>query len=405
MNNITQKLLVLSTAVLIFGSGYKLGQMNAKNQTPQFKVTNLEKNNTAGLDFSLFWEAWNEVSRRYVDDTKIDAQKMYYGAIKGMVASLEDPYTFFLTPEENQQSKDDLSGKFEGIGAQLGLKGGQIVIIAPLKKSPAERAGIKSGDIVVKVNGKSTQGWTLQKAVSEIRGEKGTSVTITVLRDDKEVNKKIQRDQINVPSVELTVEDSVAVLTLTRFGEQTNDEWDKAVRQIGQQYEQEKIRGMVLDLRDNPGGYLQGAVYTASEFLPRGRMVVKQQYADKSAQDYTVNRQGQLLTIPLVVLINEGSASASEIVAGALRDHKRAQLVGQKTFGKGSVQEALDLSKGAGIHITIAKWILPAGDWINGTGITPRISVKNELEEGNTLTRKTDAQLDKAISSLIKESP
>jgi carboxyl-terminal processing protease len=316
-----------------------------------------------------------------------------------MVASLNDPYTFFLTPEENQRSKNDLQGKFEGIGAQLGLKDNRVVVIAPLKNSPAEKAGLLAGDFINKINDQPTANMSLNDAVAKIRGKKGTKVKLTIERNGKEKEVEIIRDEINVPSIELSFEKgNIAYLKVNQFGDNTNDEWDKAVDQILEK----KVKGIVLDLRDNPGGYLQGAVYLASEFLPQGSLIVKQESTTYFNKDYRSTRDGLLKNIPLVILINKGSASASEILAGALRDHKRATLVGEKTFGKGSVQEAIDLKEGAGLHLTVAKWILPNGEWINGHGIEPQIKIKNELKEGNTLSRENDKQLEKAFEILLR---
>lgn len=385
----------LSFVILIFGTGYKLGQYQSN--------LNLQKvfNIAPSIRSDTFANVLNILEKKYVDKTKINQEKIYYGAIKGAVASLNDPYTFFLTPEENKQSKDDLQGKFEGIGAQLGLKNGRIIIIAPLKNSPAEKAGAKAGDFINAVDNQKTINWTLNQAVSKIRGPKGTKVKLTLERNNKEFDIIITRDEIHVSSVELSYKNNVAILKLNQFGENTNDEWDKAVLEIKNQYNNKKIKGMILDLRDNPGGYLESSVYIASEFLPMGKTVVKQQSVNQSI-DYKVERQGRLLDIPLVILINQGSASASEILAGSLRDYQRAKLVGEKSFGKGSVQEAIDLDKGAGLHVTVAKWILPNGDWINEKGIKPDIEIKNEIDEKNTLTDENDNQLKKALEVLLK---
>ncbi len=410
---ITNFLLIISVAIFLFGSGYRIGEYRA-NQTKiigtSYNIINTssenEKTKVKNIDFSLFWEVWNSIEKKYVDKKKIDPTKMFYGAIKGMVASVEDPYTFFLTPEENKQSKDDLGGKFEGIGAQLGLKDNRIIIVAPLKNSPAEKAGIRAGDVITKVNGKSTKDWTLTQAVNKIRGEKGSKVKLTLERNDKEFTVNITRDQINVSSIELSYETKngkkIAILKLNQFGENTNEEWNKAVNEIKTLWDKKQVDGMILDLRDNPGGYLDGSVYLASEFLPLGKVVVRQESTTIDNKTYYIVRNGLLKDIPLVVLINEGSASASEILSGALRDYKRAKLVGQKTFGKGSVQEALDIGGNkAGLHITVAKWILPNGDWINSKGIEPDIKVELKLKEGNTLTRENDTQLDRAIEVLL----
>ena len=397
-NKLTDFLLLLSFIILIFGSGYKLGEYKSRFTSLQPTTYNLQPD----VNFDLFWETWNKLNERYVDQKKVDKKKMYMGAIKGMVASIEDPYTFFLTPDENKQTKDDLGGKFEGIGAQLGLKDNRIVIISPLKKSPAETAGVRAGDFINKVNDVSTNSWTLSQAVSKIRGPKNTKVKLTLERNSKEIEVTIVRQQIIVASVENSYEKNIAILKVNQFGDNTNDEWDKAVQDISYKWSKKQIKGLVLDLRDNPGGYLDSSVYLASDFLPLGKLVVKQEATLYGDKEYRVSRIGSLKDIPMVILINKGSASASEILAGALRDHKRAQLVGEKSFGKGSVQEALDLSQGAGLHVTVAKWVLPNGDWINGKGIEPKIKIVNEIKEGNTISKETDKQLQKAVELLIK---
>jgi len=411
---LTDILLYFSVAIFLFGTGYKYSEWKLKkdsrgqstytvfNATNQV-ATDKEENN---IDFKLFWDTWEKIEQKYIDKTKVDPQKMYFGAIKGMVASVDDPYTFFLTPEENKQSKDDLGGKFQGIGAQLGLKEGRIVVISPLKDSPAEAAGLKSNDIIIMVDGESSEKWTLMQAVSKIRGPEDTAVVLTVLRGSEKKDISITRKEIKVPSVELSYKalkgKQIAHLQLSQFGDSTNSEWDKAASEIASKYKAGTISGMVLDVRGNPGGYLESAVYIASEFLQKGDLVVTQETTNNSDRVYNVRRIGILQDIPLTILINEGSASASEILSGALRDHKRATLVGEKSFGKGSVQEALDLSEGAGLHVTIAKWLLPEGEWINGKGIEPEIAVTNEVPDGNTITDETDAQLQKALELVIE---
>ncbi|MDH7476173.1 MAG: S41 family peptidase [Microgenomates group bacterium] len=411
---LTDILVWLAIAVFLFSAGFKLGESKNRlnqNQPGSFKTTNLLQENSRNLDFNLFWQAWETLEKKYVDESKLNPQKMYYGAIKGMVAALEDPYTFFLTPEENKQTKADLEGKFEGIGAQLGLKDNRVVIIAPLKNSPAEKAGVKAGDFINKVDGQSTKNWSLSTAVSKIRGPKGSKVKLTLERNEKNFEVEIVREVIKIDSVELSYEtkpdcqtacEKIAVLKINQFGDTTNDEWDMKVEEILNRWQSHTIKGLILDLRDNPGGYLESSVYIASEFLPRNRLVVKQESTVENPREYRVERNGRLIDIPLVVLVNKGSASAAEILAGALRDYRRATLVGEKTFGKGSVQEALDLAGGAGIHVTVAKWILPKGDWINSQGITPEIVVENRVSEGNTLTKEDDNQLKKGLEILLK---
>ncbi|MFH0773348.1 MAG: S41 family peptidase [bacterium] len=407
-HKITNVLLIASVAVLLFGLGYKLGEY----KTP-FSKNEQIATNSKNIDFSMFWKVWDTVEKKYVDKKKVDPKKMYYGAIKGLVASVEDPYTFFLTPAENQQTKDGLEGKFEGIGAQLGMKESRVVVIAPLKNSPAEKAGMLAGDYIIKVNNEATAGMPLTQVVSKVRGNKGTKVHLTLLRNGKEIEVDVVRDTIRVESVETKLDEhlstctnnceKVAYLKLNQFGDSTVDEWEQKVSEIKAKWDSKAIKGLVLDLRDNPGGYLESSVYLAGEFLEQGKLVVKQESTSYENKDYYVTRKGSLLDIPLTVLINGGSASAAEILSGALRDYKRAKLIGEKSFGKGSVQEAIDLGEGMGLHLTVAKWVLPKGDWINGKGIEPEITVKNAVPEGNTMSRETDAQLDKAVQLIIEK--
>ncbi len=413
--DLTKLFLFVAIGIFLFSSGFKLGKImgERKNSTSNVSTTTTIPKITTpqNIDLSLLWDVWKILEKKYVNKKALNPQKMYYGAIKGMVQSLGDPYTFFLTPKENKEAKDDLGGKFEGIGAQLGLKDGKIVVISPLKNSPAQKAGLKAGDIIIKVDGHSTKDWNLFKAVKEIRGKKGTKVTLTVLRDGEEKDIVITRGEIHVPSIEVKKEQNitcnenckkVGYIRINQFGDSTLLEWDKAAYTVYNWWRKKEIKGLVLDLRDNPGGYLNDAVYIASEFLPQGKLVVTQESSNGTKKEYRVKRQGMLLEIPLVILINKGSASASEILAGSLRDYNRARLVGTKSFGKGSVQQALDLRGGAGLHVTIAKWILPKGEWINGKGLKPNIKVENKVEKGNTLTRKNDIQLEKAIKLLVK---
>lgn len=403
MNETTHKILLICVGMIILLIGIKVGESRTRGgsiSSKDINVTNLEKGNTTNLDFSLFWQTWDTLGEYYVDKEKLDPMKMYYGAIKGMVASVEDNYTFFLTPEENKQSKDDLKGIFFGIGAELGMNDNQIVVVTPLKNSPAEKAGVKAGDIVVKVDNESTKNWTLQQAVAKIRGPKGEKVVLTMFRVDKEVDVAVIRDEINIPFVETTYENDIAIIELSRFGEPTNELWDKTVQELLARKNKGSLKGIVIDMRGNPGGYLDGAIHVASEFLSARDLVVKQEYADKEPEKYFAKRDGKLQNIPVTILLNKGSASASEIVAGALRDHKKATIVGENSFGKGTVQQALDLDDNAGLHVTISKWVLPGGSWIQETGIKPDVEVKLEIKEGNTMKREDDLQLNKAIEIL-----
>lgn len=385
--------------ILSASAGYNFSHWQNRQKANFSQPGPINVSTTKNVDFSLFWSVWEKLEKNYINKKDLNPQKMVWGAISGMVASLDDPYTVFLTPDQQKEAKEDLGGQFDGIGAQLGIKDKKIIVIAPLKDTPAEAAGVKPADWIIEVDGKQTMNWTLPETVSKIRGQKGTKVKLTILheKETKPVELEIIRNTILVKSVEWSKVKGVANLRLSRFGDQTNSEWNKTVDEIKTAYNQKEISGLVLDLRNNPGGYLTGAVFIASEFLPRKTLVVKQEESSGISRQYLAEREGRLLTIPLVVLINKGSASASEIVAGALRDHGRAKLVGETSFGKGSVQEAEDLPGGAGLHITIAKWLLPKGDWINSVGIKPDVEIKLDEKDATS-----DAQLQKALEILLK---
>jgi len=385
--------LVAIAVLLVVASGvisYRLGRKSVQLTTAQ------------KTDLTLFWEVWSKLETNYLDKEAIDPQKMIYGAISGMTAALDDPYTSFFPPTENSRSKEDLSGEFSGVGIQLGFVDKTLAVVAPLPGNPAERAGIKAGDLILHIKDeakgldKDTSGINLLNAVDYIRGRKGSSVTLTIFRekDGQPKNYTLVRDTINVPSVELTWvgrDKGIAQLKVNRFGDKTLDEWNKAVSEVITK----AGRGVVLDLRNNPGGYLQRAIDLGSEFIADG--VIVQQQGKDSTESFGVDRRGRLYGMPLVVLVNRGSASAAEILAGALAERLGAKLVGEKTFGKGTVQEVLDLPGGAGVHITIAKWNLPSGRNIHKDGITPDVEVEYIADEENP---SKDNQLDKAIEVL-----
>lgn len=421
--------IILALMIVSASVGFDLGRKKiaislTPKQIPFIQIKNKYPPENENLNFNLFWDVWDRINNQYIDRTEINKQNLIYGAIKGMVSSLGDPYTVFLPPDDNHRSKEDLAGSFEGIGAQLGQKEGHIIVVAPLKGLPAEKAGILAGDYIVEVEGEDTTGWTLPEAVNKIRGVGGTVVTLTIVREGENEPLKIPitRGIINVPSIDTQIIGAdctagktclakpikdcascpqVALLQLSRFGGNTNTEWQKAVDEI-LAFKQDAIdnnksfKGMILDLRNNPGGFLQSAVFISSEFIDSGT-IVQQKDITGAQENYEVERVGRLLDIPMVVLINRGSASASEIVAGALRDHKRATLVGDKSFGKGSVQEAQELSENAGLHVTIAKWFTPNGTSINHDGIEPDIAIKYDKEKPDI-----DKQLVKALEVLVK---
>lgn len=407
MKSIRNLVIAITLVLLGFGFGYNFGHFGKISilPPPRATITHTEPPISQNIDFSLFWDVWNRLNSDYIDKKALDPQKMVYGAITGLVQSLGDPYTVFLPPVENRETKDSLGGHFEGIGAQLGVKDKKIIVVAPLRGTPAEKAGIKAGDWIVKVDKKDTANWTLPQTVAAIRGPIGTNVVLSIVHKNQEkaVDITVTRQTINVPSVEWSMKSignsKVAYLKLSQFGDKTNDEWTKAIGEIKSAIlsdSKKEIKGVVFDVRNNPGGYLSSAVYIGSEFLANGAIVV-QESADGTKSAFNVNRAGQLLDVPVVVLINKGSASASEIVAGALQDRGRAKLVGETSFGKGTIQDVAELKNGAGLHITVAKWLLPSGRWINGTGLTPDVSVANDDNKPDN-----DVQLGRAIDLLTK---
>lgn len=390
--------------ILVFILGWQFGhkdyQVKWRNYKPEIKVVSQTPPRGVDIDFKLFWETWDLVSKKYIDKGAIDPQKLYFGAIQGMVAAIGDPYTVFLPPEAQKASKEELGGSFQGVGIQLGFnKEKKLVVIAPLKDTPASKAGIKSGDLILKIGERDTTNLTLPEAVNLIRGTKGSSVALTIFRevDNKPKEINLTRDTIVVKSVEFETKTTpsgkkVGYIRLSRFGEKTRTEWDETVRYaLSSEY-----KVILLDVRNNPGGFLDGAVYVASEFLDGG-VVVLQEDAQGERQSYKVVRKGKLLNPPLVVLINKGSASASEILAGAIGDRKRGKIVGESSFGKGTIQSAEDLPLGTGIHITTAKWLTPNGNWLHTNGLEPDVKIENGTDTTD------DVQLKKTLEYIDKE--
>ncbi|TSC68093.1 MAG: hypothetical protein G01um101466_550, partial [Parcubacteria group bacterium Gr01-1014_66] len=355
----------------------------------------------AETDLNLFWKVWSLVEEKYVDKKNIDRSGLVIGAISGLVRALDDPYTEFLPPKETQQFREDIKGSFEGIGAEIALRKGILTIVAPLKNSPAERAGLRAGDKILQIDNTTTRDLPLDEAVRLIRGEKGTKVRLTILRDGFDAPKQFEviRDTIRVNIVETARrENGIFVIMLHHFTESAPLEFRKAVREF---YESDSKK-LILDLRNNPGGFLGVAVDIASWFLPEGATVAEERFADGTKETYNSQGYGLLERVPVVVLINQGSASASEIVAGALRDGKGITLVGQKTFGKGSVQEVINLERNSSLKITIAKWVTPKGTEINGKGLEPDIHVEIPEARPDEDTDH-DPVMEKAIEILKNE--
>lgn len=378
------------------------------------------------VDFNSFWKAWSILEEKYVASDGIDQQEMIWGAIQGLTKSLNDPYTVFFPPEEKEMFESQIRGDFEGVGMEIGLRDGILTVIAPLKDTPAYNAGIKSGDKVIKIDDTITMDMTLETAVKLIRGPKGTEVVLTVLRNgaDSVQDISIVRDRIEIPAIETEVvdiksddvdadarengedggvsdgaqdkkdkDDGIFVIRLFNFSENAQDAFRGALREMSESGKNK----LILDLRGNPGGFLEIAVDTASWFLPMGNIVVRESFGDGREVLYRSRGYNIFSGIPVVVLVNEGSASASEILAGALQDHEKAVLVGQKTFGKGSVQELIPITSDTALKVTIARWLTPNGRSISEEGLLPDVEVEI-TEEDIALGR--DTQMEKAIEIL-----
>ncbi|HOE74485.1 MAG TPA: S41 family peptidase [bacterium] len=386
---------VVVLLLVAFSFGYLFGHGNMKlDQRYIPRLVNTDFGKPEDVDFGLFWQVYDELSRNYL--RTMDAEKALYGAINGLVLSLEDPYSSFLTPEESKTFQEELSGKLEGIGAEIGRRNGVPTIITPLKNSPAEKAGLEPGDQILAVDSEYTDKLSLDAVIAKIRGKRGTEVVLTIVRNSTEPKEyKIIREAINVQDVTWEREDDVAVITMRQFGDNSTAQLSQAASEI----KNAGISRIILDLRNNPGGLLDKAVEVAGFFLPAGSVVVKEQLKDGEISTITTEGEPTFAREPLVVMVNKGSASASEIVAGAMREYKRGLVLGEKTYGKGTVQIFKDLKLGAALKLTIAQWLTPQGHHIEKNGIEPDIVVEykdGEVEEGG------DPQLEKALSEIRK---
>ncbi|MEI7497707.1 MAG: S41 family peptidase [Candidatus Falkowbacteria bacterium] len=358
--------------------------------------TNADKSLSKEVDFNLFWEVWNLLKTDYVKQDTLNEKNLFYGAVRGLVAAAGDPYTIFLDPKDSKTFADDLAGTFEGIGAEIGIKKEQLVVIAPLPETPAEKAGLRAGDKILAIDKQATMGISVDEAVSKIRGKKGTVVTLIINRPGEDKNReiKITREVIIVKSVKTNLrKDGVMVITITSFNSDTALLFEKAV----QEAEKTKPKAIILDLRNNPGGYLNTAVEVASNWIDSGPVVIEQD-SKKNRLEYPAVGLARLQKYKTVVLINQGSASASEIVAGALQDDSKARIIGAQSFGKGSVQTLEKLSDGSSLKVTIAQWLTPKGTNISEKGITPDQAV--ELTAAD-YEKSKDPQMDAAIKWLF----
>ena len=354
----------------------------------------------ATVDFTDFWKAYNALKQDYVithaSSTLPTTKDKLYGAIQGLAASYGDPYTVFFPPTEAKAFSDTISGSFAGVGMEIDVKNGVLTVVAPLKGTPAEAAGIKTGDVIIAIDGATTEGMSTDSAVQKIRGPKGTPVTFTIVRDKKPLEIKVVRDTIQVPETDDSYDAKTGVykIALYQFTANSADLFDQAFTR----FKKSGAKKLIVDLRGNPGGYLDAAVDIASHFLPKGTTIVTEDFGGKQQND-THTSLGYM-DLPkgtkVVVLVDGGSASASEILAGSLQDNHAAEIIGAQSFGKGSVQQLINIGDGA-LKVTVARWITPAGHWIMGNGITPDIKVPYTQADADA---KKDPQMARAVQFL-----
>lgn len=385
----------------------ELNETIQTNESSHFENFLYKQKKEKEVDLSVFWEAWNHMEANFLHHENFKTKEQVYGAAKGLVASLEDPYTVFMDPEEYEKFEEAMSGEFQGIGAEIGYKDGNIVIISPIKGAPAEKAGLRAGDRVFLIDGESTQGMSIQEAVTLIRGPKGEKVELTVLREGAKepLEIVIVRDNIILDSVEWSIEDGIATIEISQFGNDVLKEFRGAMMEIVLQ----KPNGIIIDLRNNGGGLLDACVEITSEFLDKKLIVQTRGRKFGDTAEITAGSGGAFVETPLIVLINKGSASASEIFSGAIQDHKRGLLIGETSFGKGTVQNVIPMSDGSSLKVTIAEWLTPDGNSINEEGIDPDIEIEMTAEH---YENEEDPVMDKArelmqspekIDTLIEE--
>ena len=385
-----------------YGAGFMRGRLAQEDPFPVVTPVQITVNEGSGkptdLDLTPLWESFKALRERFVDQSKIDVTRMLYGAIGGFVSSVGDPYTVFVAPQDQQKFVEDLQGSFGGIGAEIGVRKGVLLVIAPLEDSPAKKAGIKAGDRILKIDDTFSTDLSLDEAVSRIRGEVGTVVRLLILPENKEEPKDISvtRQTIVVPSLKYEVQDGIGIVRLLNFNADAAQAFGERVREI-RQLPQKKL---IIDVRDNPGGFLDVSQDIASWFLPRGEVVVYEVDQGGNRLPFVSKGYRGLEDFRVVVLMNKGSASASEILAGALRDGRGAKLVGEKSFGKGSVQELVDLSDGSIMKITVAKWVTPNGTSINDEGLQPDIAVAMPEDVSEDDADAKDPQMQKALELL-----
>lgn len=382
-----------------YRAGFLNGQQDIRKRPP-IVIENPEGDLVGGekpsqVDFAVFWEVWHRVEEKFLMQEDIDYRAMVYGAVNGMLESLGDPYTSFFTPEEAESFQDELKGKYEGVGMYVGVKDGQLTVISPLKGSPAEQAGLKPEDVIVKIEDTFTADLSTDEAIDLIKGPRGTEVKLLIQRKDWKEPKEfiVKRELIKIPTLDWElIDNKIALIKIYQFNQILISEFQKASLEVLNS----SADSIIVDLRNNPGGYLEVAEIIASWFVPQGEVIVWQDRGEgEEREPFKSKGPAAFSSYHLVVLINEGSASGAEILAGALRDQLGARLVGEKSFGKGLVQEQISLFDGSSMKVTIAQWLTPNGSYINEQGLEPDIFVASDNGE-----EEEDIQLAKAIEIL-----
>lgn len=396
----TKRTAVFALVLLgFFLGGLYVGSSRGPEIEKILNISNAETPASVNADFEPFWKVWNTINEKYPNPYKISDQKKIEGAISGLIGSLNDPYSVFFNSDETKEFEEEISGSFTGIGVEVGIRDKILTVIAPLKDTPGYKAGLKPGDKILKIDQIETSSLSIDEAIKLIRGEKGTAVTLTIFQeDDKEPKEfKIIRDTINVPTLDSELrKDGIFVMKLYSFSANSQNLFKKAISE----FLKSKSSKLILDLRGNPGGYLSASIDISSWFLPSGKIIVTENYGGNKKDKMHRSLGHNIFTdkMKMIILIDEGSASASEIVAGALHDYKIAELVGEKSYGKGSVQEVVNITPETILKITVAEWLTPNGTSISETGLTPDYKV--EITDKDVEAKK-DPQMDKAVQLLI----
>lgn len=382
---------VFGLIVLVFGSGFLLGRSNALAMRSSYGA-----GQPSDTDFALFWEAWNALEQKYPFDAPT-AEERIYGAIEGLARAYNDPYTVFFNPTEAKDFSDEISGSFSGVGMELGIKNEVLTVIAPLEGTPADRAGVRAGDIVSSIDGEPAYDLAVDEAVRRIRGQMGTEVTIGFIQIATQQERVITlvRENISIPTIETEIKNDVFVIRLYSFTEDASDVFKNALTE----FKHSGKKKLIIDLRNNPGGYLSDAIEIASWFVPQGKVIVREDFGT-GAEEIVYRSRGLDAGVTgnnTIVLINGGSASASEIVAGALQEQAAVRLVGTKTFGKGSVQELVPLSNKTSLKVTVARWLTPQGRSLSEESLEPDVEVVVSKDD---VISNRDVQMEKALELL-----